>query len=318
MKILIFGIGSIGSQHVRLLRENYNHELLVFRSGRQNKKNEYNVPEIFCWEDVAQYGAQAAFICNPTNMHIDTAIRCASLGMNLFIEKPLSDSVEKIDDLISLSKEKKITSYVAYGLRFHPVIKYLAQFLQDKKVYHVRIACSSFLPEWRPGTNYLQCYSAHADQGGGVILDLSHEFDYIEFLFGKIVEMRGMSGRRSGVTVDSEDYADVAMELENKTIVNLHLNFLSRHNERTIIIDYEGGCCIGDLINSTVTLDSPGNKSTKHFEYHRDELYIEQFKYFFSNLGNPQIMNSVETAAPLLEKIIQFKKNIQSADVSGN
>ena len=74
-------------------------------------------------------------------------------------------------------------------------------------MHSVRAMCSSYLPEWRPGVDWKKCYSAHADMGGGVDIDLIHEWDYLTYLFGFPHNVYSIRGQFSDVTADSCDNA---------------------------------------------------------------------------------------------------------------
>ena len=309
MKVLICGMGSIGLRHARILSGILGHEVYALRSTQRPLESGLNVKEIFTWSDVETIRPGAAFIANPTNLHIETALRCASLGMHLFIEKPLSHTTDDVEALESLCLAKGLTCYVAYCLRFHSVVEKLREVLQDKRIYHARVVCSSFLPSWRPGQDFRKSYSVSTGDGGGVLLDLSHEVDYTSYLFGGIAEMTGRYGRVSDLTIDAEDFADVLIKTHNSTYVNLHLNFNSLIEERTIIVDFEGGYAKGDLVRNTLGVRF--HEETKAYEYSvdRDVYLMEQSRYFFDNLGNPLIMNGIGEAKALLSQILDFKKH---------
>lgn len=307
MKIIIFGLGSIGQTHARLLSESCEHNLFAFRSNRLNKPNQMGIKELYSWEEVKELSPDVAFIANPTFLHTETAINCAKLGINLFIEKPLSHSLENIDLLESICQQKKLTCYTAYCLRFHPLIKKIGELVKSKHIYHVRVACSSYLPQWRPNQDFKKGYSVSAEKGGGVMLDLSHEFDYIQYLFGKIESVKGIRARASNLTIDAEDLADLLLVLEEGIHVNLHLNFLSRLEERTIKVDFERGYLTGDLITGRMDYLYDGKTQSFKFDIRRDEYLKQQTRYFFDNLGNPSIMNNLEEAKGLLSKILQVE-----------
>jgi predicted dehydrogenase len=290
------------------LRDNFPYDLFFFRSrGKRSLKNELGIPEVYSWAEVKGLNADVAFITNPTFAHIKTARACALLGMHLFIEKPLSNSLEDIDSLEAMCRKKKLTCYVAYCLRFHPVIKELHRLISGKKIHHVRVTCSSYLPFWRKGTDSKNSYSGVKSQGGGVLLDLSHEFDYIKHLFGEIKTIAGVYGKAGTVSLDSEDFADVLLIARQAPRINLHLNFLSLMDERRIVIDHEQGCVIGDLLQNKVELLKGRKKTTKQFTVTRDGYLKEQIEYFFNHLGDPLIMNSCKEAKQLLKKILRFK-----------
>jgi predicted dehydrogenase len=307
MKVLICGLGSIGLRHAKILLERFDHEIYAYRTTERRIEHELNIREIFSWDEVEKFRPDVAYITNPTSLHIKTALQCASLGTHLFIEKPLSHSLEDIDLLDSLCREKGLTCYVAYCLRFHPVIKKLCEVIEGKKIYHARVVCSSFLPDWRPEGDYKKSYSVSSREGGGVLLDLSHEIDYAQYLFGEIVEMTGAHGRASELTIDAEDYADILITTAAFIPVNIHLNFNSLLNERTIKVDFEDGYAKGDMIENKVDVFYRGNMDSYEYPLARDGYLTEQSQYFFDNIGNQSIMNNLAEAKGLLIKILRFK-----------
>lgn len=288
MKIVIFGLGSIGLRHAKLLKEYGQHEVVAFRT--KGSQNSLNLKEIFSWNELDQFKPELAVICNPTSLHIVTAIECAKRGIALFLEKPIGSSGEGLSELVELVQANKLTTYVAYVLRFHPAIVELKEKIRKEKLLHCRMVCSSFLPDWRKESDYKKSYSASKKEGGGVLLDLSHELDMADYLFNGVKTIQGKLGRASSLTIDSEDYADLILST-SACPVSIHLNYFSRQTKRTISIDTESNSFEVDLTSGD-----------------RDALYKRQWDYFFDNIRNPKMMNNLIEAAPLFEKIIYFKE----------
>lgn len=308
MKIIFFGLGSIGERHIKLLRKNFNHTIFVYRSTNKSKPNNLGIKELYSWQAVERLAPDLAFITNPTYLHIETAIKCAELGMNLFIEKPLCSDITGLNKLIELVKEKKLTTYVAYCMRFNPLIKHIQKYIKNKQMMHCNIIASSYLPNWRPRQDYRESYSAHKKQGGGVVLDLSHEIDYSVYLFGDIIEMKGNYGKISKLSVDTEDYADILIKCKRATI-NMHLNFFSRNKERKISIDFADSSYIkADFIKNNWTVCEKRNLKKYKYYLRPDQMYLSQLTYFFKNYENKRMMNNVLEAEKLLKNIISFKK----------
>jgi len=310
MKVIIFGIGSIGRRCAKLLQRNKQLQLYAFRTKKGDCPGGEQLPikEVYSWQEVDCIKPAVAFITNPTSLHVDTAIDCANRGMNLFIEKPLSNTSQRIDQLLKIIKGNSLTTYVAYGLRFHPVIEKLKDYIKKNQVLHLSIKATSYLPAWRKAVNHLESYSANKKMGGGVILDLSHELDYLHFLSGGIRQLRGQFGRVSNVTVDAEDYADILVETACGP-ANVHINFCSHLHQRLVRIDFKNISVVGDIINNTVC-EYKDNKITKDylFKSSRDDVYKKQLDYFFDNIGNSQMMNNILEAVDLFKLICDFKE----------
>lgn len=310
MKIVFFGLGSIGQKYARLLAAKGGFELLAMRS-RLSDSPEFTgrVREIGSWKELEKERPEAAFITNPTALHIDTAIECASRGIALYIEKPLGASVERLAELLEVVERNKVATYVAYVLRFHPVILRMKEILgRAGTILHGQVIGSSYLPDWHPTRDHLKSYSANRELGGGAIWDLSHELDYVEYLFGGVEEISGKFGRRSQVTVDAEDYADLLIETKTAP-VNVHINFLSQMNQRTLRVDLEDKAIIGDLLDPRLKIFEHGQiVKEETFTIGPDELFKKQLDYFLANLRNTRMMSNVVEGAKLFKKICEFKE----------
>ena len=146
--------------------------------------------------------------------------------------------------------------------------------------------------------------------GGGVILDLSHELDYASYLFGDVVSINGKYGKLGEVTVDSEDYADIIITHESSVCTNIHLSYLGRVSQRIIEVDTHDSHIEADLINGTISYSGVNGCWKNIFAIDRDEMYLEQLKYFFENITNRQMTNNLPEAGKLFGKIIEFRESM--------
>lgn len=329
-KIIFFGLGSIGMRHLSILKDlekDIGEKFDIYSFQRDmSKDNVDGVTFVYDWEKIREIRPDIAFITNPTDVHIETAILCAREGMDLFIEKPLSadnnnnnnnNSGEDVDELERIIKEKGLKSYVAYCLRFHPAIKWIREYLDDKKPLHIRVINSSFLPDWRPGKDHKNVYSSHKSQGGGVILDLSHEFDYLSYLFGNISDMKTNSSKISEITVDSEDFADILLRFNDSygnLFCNLHLDFMSHDQRREMIIDLEDETVIIDLLNNTATIKR-GKNEQKVIALEKNEMYRDQILFFLGydvkGFNDMKDMNDISEARIIFKQILECKRQVR-------
>lgn len=309
MKIAFFGLGGIGTRHLNLLREEGGHEFYAVRSGAGDVAVDCSdIRTVKHQDELLAHGIELAFITNPTRLHIPCATWCAEHRIPFFVEKPLSDQLVELDGLCALVRESRIATYVGYVLRFHPVIQRLRELLADREVYHARCVASSFLPLWRPGRDHLKLYSAQRALGGGVIPDLSHELDYMGWLMGGVVQIDGNFARRSTVTVDAEDYADIVLQCARGP-VNVHLNFLSQVHRREITVDCPGVTYVADLVGSVLRVYKGYEAVEEHqLPIERDELFRRQLQFFLSHRDDPRMMNNVEEAAELLIKVVEWRE----------
>ncbi len=309
VKIVFFGLGSIGTRHASLIKSRYKHQLYAFRSGKGlRNKNALGIPELHSWRELDLIKPDVAFITNPTSLHIQTAAKCAARNMALFIEKPLTHHPRGLSQFLRLVKRKKIATYVGFVLRFHPIIKALSQHLRKARPVHMRVVATSFLPLWRPQQNHFKNYSAFKKMGGGVLHDLSHEIDYARYLMGDFLHMIGRSLRRGTVTVDADDCADLFI-LSKRGPINIHINMMSQIKQRQIQIDFSDHSVVGDLIGNTIVEYRFGKPFKKRsVGKGLDEAYRDQLEYFFRNIHNHNMMNNVSEAAHLFHWIHEFEK----------
>jgi predicted dehydrogenase len=184
MKVLIIGLGSIAKKHINALKIIDIHTgIYALRSDKEAKVCQ-GVTNIFSWEDIPK-DINFVIISNPTSEHYKSIKQSIQLCVPLFIEKPPVMKLNDADELIKLIKGNNIRTYVAFNLRFHPVIQWLKNNLPLNKVIEVQSYCGSYLPDWRPEKDYRQVYSSQKKLGGGVHLDLLHELDYIRWIFGE-------------------------------------------------------------------------------------------------------------------------------------
>lgn len=311
LKVVFFGLGSIGSRLARLIRDNFDYDLFALRTTK-DRPNDLGIYEIYDEKELGPISADIAFITNPTSLHVDTAIKCVGLGMHLFIEKPLSNILEKLDMLIDKVREAHILSYVACNLRFDPIIQHLKKTLDFDDLFYARTICSSYLPEWRPGQDYRQSYSVGKALGGGVILDLIHETDYCNWLFGPIDKVTGNAGRVSNLEIDTEDYADMTLCHSNGFISNVHVDYFGRKSQRKIEIFGNNIQIEADLLKRRVAILHDGHSEVQSFDdLHKDYTYTQELKYFFQCLSDHEVpMNNIEEHITVLKPVLEFKENL--------
>jgi predicted dehydrogenase len=312
LKILFFGLGSIGKKHAKILNDHFTVELYAYRTKKGQEKNALSIQEFSTLDDAFSIQPDIALITNPTYLHIPTALECAQRNISLFIEKPLSHCLDHLDELEKEIQKRKLFTYVAYNMRFHPVINYLKNIVSTgEQPIYFRVVCSSYLPKWRPEQHYENSYSAQKELGGGVTLDLSHEFDYIVWIFGELQHITGYCGKISNLQINSEDLTEAQITCTQNLRGTLHLNYFSLYNERKIQLYYNTKYIEGDLIQNTVTtIENNKKPQTKKFQNTTNSTYTKQLQYFFEQYHkkNLQNMNNFSEALKTFRKIMEFKK----------
>lgn len=311
-KVLFFGLGSIGKKHLNILIENYDFDLYAFRSDKGNPVK--SVENIYDFDEAININPDIVFITNPPHLHIKTALSCLKAGIkNYFIEKPLSHSTEDLDIFQAECKKLNAYIYLGFDMRHTQVFKRLKELASERinELFYCYSLCSSYMPKWRPGRDYRKLYSSFKEQGGGVILDLAHEFDYNEGLFGKIISIKGIYGKISNLEIESEDFCDVSVQFQNKITCIIHLDYFSPYEERYIKMYTPTELIIGDFINKKVKIiNINGEKNDESFNYDGNSVFKDQMSFFLNKVEiGKHNFEYIKDAKELQEKMIKFKNN---------
>lgn len=297
-KVCFIGIGSIAKRHIKNLsaifeKEKKEIQIDAYRSGKGRsltgniiKRQYFNLEELPDDYDII-------FITNPTEYHLETLYKLKDKGKSFFIEKPLT-SIKQLDKLKKMNKVGEEICYVACPLRYMKVIQYVKNNIPVNEVYSIRCISSSFLPEWRPGQDYRETYSAHQNLGGGVEIDLIHEWDYIKYLFGMPERIQKIIRRVSDLEIDSNDIACYIGEYGDK-IVEIHLDYFGREPIRIMQLFTKYDTIECDLLKSEVRYLK--QRKTLSFEENRDDYQTAELYAFLNILaGNIQNENTINDA----------------------
>ncbi len=293
MKILRFcfiGIGSIASRHILNLKAIlHDSEIDVLRSGKGNPISEelkYKINKICYKADELDKYYDAIFITNPTALHYNTLQEHLNRSDNFFIEKPVFETGQED---ISLFENKNKIYYTACPLRYTNVIQYLKNNIDFSKVYSIRCISSSYLPEWRTGTDYRNTYSAHKSLGGGVSVDLIHEWDYICYLTGIPMNVKSIIRKKSDLEIDSDDIAIYIAEYDDKT-VEVHLDYFGRKPIRQVELFCKNDTVIADLISHNIQYTN--SNKTIELSQGRNEYQIKELKHFLDIISGKAICDN--------------------------
>lgn len=301
MNILLVGLGSIAKKHISALRTlKLDFKIYALRSIK-NAEIEEGIENIFDLDE-ANVFFDFAIISNPTHLHFNYIEKLANKGIDLFIEKPAIHSLENSDKLVKLIREKKIKTYVACNMRFHPCITFLKNKVDNEtiRINEVNVYCGSYLPDWRPKKNFRSIYSANASMGGGVHLDLFHEIDYTTWLFGLPNESKSTLKSNSSLNIDSLDYANFILGYDIFT-ANIILNYYRRKPKREIEIVFENETWKVDLINNEIKNDK-NELLFQDITFNISNTYVNQLEYYIASLKNNKTpMNSLEESIEVLK-----------------
>ncbi|HQU38135.1 MAG TPA: Gfo/Idh/MocA family oxidoreductase [Anaerolineales bacterium] len=231
MKFLIAGLGSIGRRHMRNLIALGEKDIVLYRTRKTTMPEDdlAGFPqETDLQAALEKHKPDAVIVSNPTSLHLDVAIPSAEAGCSLLLEKPLSHSMDRIDELESALKKGGGRVVVGFQFRFHPGMMKAKQLIADGEIGRVisaHVHFGEYLPAWHPWEDYRQGYAARADMGGGVVLTQCHSLDYLPWLVGKVESVWGFTAKLSDLEVDVEDTAKIGLRFENGALGSIHLDY---------------------------------------------------------------------------------------------
>ena len=304
MKFLIAGLGSVGRRHMRNLVALGEKDIVLLRSHRATLPDDelagYPV-ETDLREALKKHKPDAVIVANPTSLHLDTAIPAAEAGCHILLEKPISYSTERLDQLEKVVKKSGSKILIAFQFRFHPSLIKAKQLISDGEIGRVisaHVHFGEYLPAWHPWEDYRKGYAARADMGGGVVLTQCHALDYLPWLVGKVKSVWGFTAKLSDLEVDVEDTAKIGLRFESGALGSLHLDFNQQPSSHRFEVIGTKGTLKWDLSNGATRIyrASPeslaistgmGIKAGGEWEaypladgWERNLMFLEQMKHF--------------------------------------
>ena len=297
MKILIAGFGSIGRRHLHNLISLGEENIILLRSN-QSTLDDTEINKYPVETDISAalaHQPDAVIIANPTALHLDVAIPAAKQGCHILLEKPVSNSMDRIDLLRQSAVESGSRIMVAFQYRYHPGLKQVKKWIQQEmigQIYYFRAHCGEYLPDWHPWEDYRESYSARKDLGGGVLLTLSHPVDYLRWLFGDVENVSANLGQGNILGIEVEEQIDAFLRFQDGLGGGLHLDYLQRPPEHKLeIFGSEGTICWRN--DGALRIYQVKNKVWETFSvpegYSRNDLFLTEMKEFLQVVtgGNP-------------------------------
>jgi len=289
MRFLIVGLGSIGRRHLRNLRALGQQDILLYRTHRATLPDE-DLEGLPVFTDLAEALAEkpnGVIIANPTSAHLSTALPAARAGANLLIEKPVSHTLEGLDELRESLTQNNCRAMVGFHFRYHPVLGELRQILAEGSLGWAlsgRAHWGEYLPGWHPWEDYRVSYAARADLGGGVTNTLSHPFDYLRWMLGELVSVSGALSKLSDLELDVEDNTEALLEFANGARVSVHLDYYQQPPSHSLELNCESGRILWDNADGSARV-LPADEATcrqiippKGFE--RNDMFLAEMADF--------------------------------------
>jgi predicted dehydrogenase len=291
MHILIAGFGSIGRRHFRNLLALGKRSVGFYRTGRSTLPDDelQGFPVFTDLDEALAQKPAAVVVANPTALHLDVAIPAARAGCHLLLDKPVSHSMERIDELQKAVRDGGGAVLVGFQFRFHPGLRKAAELWDLGAIgrpLSLRAHWGEYLPDWHPWEDYRRGYSARQDLGGGVILTLCHPLDYARWLLGEISNVWAFSSSGSDLSLEVEDTAEIGLRFAAGPIGSVHLNYTQQPPAHHLEIVGGEGTLRWDAADGALQLARAGREGWEIFppppDFKRNHLFLDEMRHFLA------------------------------------
>ncbi len=301
MKFLIAGLGSMGRRHLRNLISLGENDFVLYRTRKATLPDdefaEYPV-ETDLQTALKKHKPDAVIVANPTALHLDIAIPAAEMGCAILLEKPVSHSLERLDELQNAAQKSGSKILVGFQFRYHPTLNKARELIQQNalgKILTVHAHWGEYLPQWHPWEDYRASYAARAELGGGVIATLTHPLDYLRFLLGEVESVWSFNGHISPLEINVEDVAEIGLKFASGAIGGAHVNYVQRPPKHTLEIVGTNGTLFWNNADGSLRFerfpapfgsysDNPSAPTSQTFSppegFDRNQLFIAQTRHF--------------------------------------
>lgn len=334
MKFLLVGLGGIGQRHTRNLRTLYGDgcQLIAYRVRRESPvltdslqidslhglEERYGIRSFDRLDAALREKPDAAIICNPSSLHMPAALAAAEAGCHLLIEKPLSHTLENVDELAAIVQRCSLVCMVAYQLRFHPCLRLAHRLLSEGSIGRpvaCRASVGEYLPGWHRFEDYRTMYASKRELGGGVVLSQIHELDILYWFFGRPKRLMAMGGHLSDLDIDVEDVASTLFEFEGM-VAHLHQDYLQQPASRQLEIIGSGGKIAVDLRAMTVeAFGSSGEIVVREafVGFERNSLFLDELRSFVDATRNgAEVPVNLAAARSSLEMALAIRQSMDT------
>ena len=330
LKVLLVGLGSIGRRHLQVVRAvTPQSKIMVLRHAPVTESAELADFTTSSFSDVQEFQPKLAVLSNPASLHAEIAQPLLAMGCHILIEKPLATNPTDGQSIYAAAQVTGCTVQMGYNLRYLPSLQFFRDQIRQGcigKVLSIRCEVGQFLGSWRADSDYRQGVSARRELGGGVLLELSHELDYLDWIFGRIGWVSAWLGKQGDLEIDVEDTAHLVLGFQSAEAVppvaSLSLDFIRHDTTRRCVAIGENGSLAWDAVKGTVKACLKGGNDwhvLHRSNPERDFSYTAQWQGFLGAVsgGNGQpdpIAADLEQALHVLE-VVEAARN--SCDQNG-
>jgi predicted dehydrogenase len=309
----VIGLGSISNRHRQNIRQIFKKATIIVAPSNplSTKKNiqNYDIYESD-FKNLLKHRLDFVIVASPSTFHLNHAEPFIRANIPLLIEKPIAASAKDATALLQLIEQYQSRVAVGYCLRFLPSAIKAREVIQKQmlgSIYNIEINSGSYLPNWRPGIDYKNSVSASQSLGGGALLELSHELDYYQWIFGNLTIDKCYLRSSSELGLGVEDVVDIiGRDSMSNSQVHIHLDFLQKEPIRLLKVLGSKGAMEWNIIDNTVRVRGEKSLQFDYNTYNFEQIYADEL-IAFSDSDESRIASANEST-DLIKLIETIKK----------
>lgn len=314
--VAVVGMGSIAKRHLANLRHLHpTAKVYAVSASGNNTTLPENADAVVSLDQLIACAPDYVIIASPAPYHVDIAQKLLAQDIAVLIEKPLAHNVQTCLSLQAFCEDQaRHAVAVGYCLRFLPSAQVVKDYLDQGllgTLYNVHANVGQYLPGWRTDKNYKDSVSASKELGGGALLELSHELDYLHWLLGDLTVQHSWLRTTDELGLAVEDIANLVLLSEKNVYVSVHLDFIQKSTQRNCEFIGQHGRLVWDLLANTVMLYHATGKDTLYAEpgYNKNGMYLAMLTAF-ENLsqGGISALATVASATNVVQLIDDAKQ----------
>jgi len=318
ISVLLAGCGSIGKRHARVLASLGLTDIRACdpNAGQLNSliREVPVVKPVSSFDEGLADMPDAVFILTPPKLHVPMAIKAIAAGCHVFSEKPISESMEGIDqlkDLVSLSGKKMM---VGLCFRYHKGLLRAKRLLDEGyigRLVSVRALMGEHLPTVRP--DYRDLFSSKYSGA----FDLMHDIDLaIWFANRPVKDVKAMYGAYSEIGIEAPDIVEILIGFENRCLASVHLDFFQQPRRRQIELIGTSGVITVEFAswdeNELAAFNTQNNKWMRiKEETKRDDMFRDEDEEFLKiAAGDKPVACDIYEACKSLEVVLAAQNRL--------
>lgn len=259
--------------------------------------------------------ADAVVIATPADSHVEIAEMALTQGRHVFIEKPLSINLHGTESLEELASD--LTAMVGYNLRFLPALEKINSLVADGAIGRIlngQIEFGYDLTKWGK-SDYRRTYSAHAGEGGGILLDAIHELDLLLWFAGPVESVVASIERSGKLEIDCEDTVAAIATTGDGALVSVNLDYLSPTYHRRVRLVGDEGAVGWDWNTGRIDFIRGEARADFNFPTDIDKAYVDEAAWFLSCLeGGSAPKTGIGQGIASLELAMAMRESAATGD----